>query len=183
MGFFMSQTDKRLTIKQQRFVEAYVETLNATEAAARAGYKGRNRAVLGSIGSENLKKPAIKAAIEQILEGRNAGQLELVSRLSDIATASFGDFMTVEHNFVQFDLQKAADAGLLHLIKSIHRDGKTGMITEIELHDPMVAIDKLLRAQGAYRDGLDITSNGQGASLSDAFNALIASEATKPKSE
>lgn len=50
----------RLTVKQQRFVDAYEG--NATEAARKAGYKG-NAATLGAVGNENLKKPAIADAI------------------------------------------------------------------------------------------------------------------------
>ena len=48
-----------LTVKQQRFVDFYIETGNATEAARKAGYKKPNPQ-----GSENLAKPSIKAAID-----------------------------------------------------------------------------------------------------------------------
>jgi hypothetical protein len=51
---------KPLTHKQRRFVEAY--TGNATEAARAAGYKG-NDVTLAAVGSENLRKPLIAAAI------------------------------------------------------------------------------------------------------------------------
>lgn len=55
---------RRLTEKQRRFVEAYMGEAagNATEAARLAGYKG-NANQLGSIGTENLQKPAIQEAI------------------------------------------------------------------------------------------------------------------------
>lgn len=56
---------KRLTERQKRFVDAYVETGNASEAARRAGYRGKNADV---IGPENLVKPGIKAAIEARLK-------------------------------------------------------------------------------------------------------------------
>lgn len=49
-----------LTPKQARFVEEYLIDLNATQAAIRAGYSERTA---GSLGQENLKKPAIQAAI------------------------------------------------------------------------------------------------------------------------
>lgn len=52
---------KPLTVKQQRFVEAYDG--NGTAAARAAGYRGSD-AVLGTVAYENLKKPEIKAAIE-----------------------------------------------------------------------------------------------------------------------
>lgn len=52
-----------LTVKQQRFVDFYIETGNATEAARKAGYKKPNPQ-----GSENLAKPSIKAAIDARLK-------------------------------------------------------------------------------------------------------------------
>ena len=47
-----------LTEKQQRFVDYYIETGNATEAARRAGYKKPNPS-----GSENLAKPSVKTSL------------------------------------------------------------------------------------------------------------------------
>lgn len=52
-----------LTVKQQRFVDFYIETGNATGAARKAGYKKPNPQ-----GSENLAKPSIKAAIDARLK-------------------------------------------------------------------------------------------------------------------
>lgn len=52
-----------LTLKQRRFLRAYLETGNATEAARQAGYKGSDD-TLAALGSRNLRKPAIAAAIE-----------------------------------------------------------------------------------------------------------------------
>ena len=50
-----------LTPKQQRFVEEYGVDFNATQAAIRAGY---SPSTAYSIGSENLRKPEIKAALQ-----------------------------------------------------------------------------------------------------------------------
>jgi phage terminase small subunit len=49
-----------LTPKQQRFVDEYLTDLNATQAAIRAGYSERTAS---AIGSENLTKPEVAAAI------------------------------------------------------------------------------------------------------------------------
>lgn len=51
---------QKLTEKQKRFVEEYLVDLNATQAARRAGYSGKTAY---SIGQENLRKPAIQAAL------------------------------------------------------------------------------------------------------------------------
>ena len=52
----------KLTQKQRAFVDYYIETLNATEAARRAGYKGKN---LNRIASENLSKLDIQKHIAE----------------------------------------------------------------------------------------------------------------------
>ena len=53
-----------LTLKQERFVEAYLATGNGTEAARQAGYSPN---VPSEIAYENLRKPQIKEAIAQKL--------------------------------------------------------------------------------------------------------------------
>jgi len=52
---------RKLTPKQQRFVEQYLIDFNATQAAIRAGYSQKTA---GAIGHENLNKPEIQAAIQ-----------------------------------------------------------------------------------------------------------------------
>jgi hypothetical protein len=54
---------KRLTQKQQKFVQAYVNTGNATEAALQV-YDVASRDVANAVGGENLAKPIIRGAIE-----------------------------------------------------------------------------------------------------------------------
>lgn len=54
----------KLTPKQRAFADYYIETGNATEAARRAGYKGKN---INRIASENLSKLDIKQYIDERL--------------------------------------------------------------------------------------------------------------------
>ncbi len=55
----------KLTEKQKRFIDYYIETGNATESARRAGYSPKTAE---AIGLENLGKPRIKAAIDARLK-------------------------------------------------------------------------------------------------------------------
>lgn len=55
----------RLTEKQKRFADYYIETGNATESARRAGYKGKN---LNNVASENLAKVGVKSYIDEKLK-------------------------------------------------------------------------------------------------------------------
>ena len=52
----------KLNEKQKAFCDYFIETGNATEAARRAGYKGKN---LNRIASENLSKLDIKQYIDE----------------------------------------------------------------------------------------------------------------------
>lgn len=62
----MSSIAKKLTTKQQKFVDEYIVSGNATQAAIKAGYSKRTAR---KIGQENLTKPDIKAALnDKMLE-------------------------------------------------------------------------------------------------------------------
>ena len=52
----------KLTEKQKRFCDYYIQTGNGAEAARRAGYKGNNH---DRIASENLRKLEIKEYVNQ----------------------------------------------------------------------------------------------------------------------
>nr|DAI56061.1 MAG TPA: Terminase small subunit [Caudoviricetes sp.] len=55
----------KLTLKQQAFCDYYIENHNATQAALKAGY---SKKTAYTIGAENLRKPQLKAYIEQKLK-------------------------------------------------------------------------------------------------------------------
>ena len=58
-----------MTHKQELFVVEYLECLNATKSALRAGYSPKTAY---SIGQENLKKPEIKERIETAMAERKS---------------------------------------------------------------------------------------------------------------
>lgn len=94
-----------MTKKQQRFCDEYLISLNATQAAIKAGYSKKNA---NNIASENLAKPNIKAYIEQRMEEKEneliADQNEVLkyltsvirgqSRSSVVVVENIGDFMS-----------------------------------------------------------------------------------------
>lgn len=55
----------KLTEKQKKFCDYYLETYNATESAKRAGYSEKTAY---SIGNENLKKVEIRKYIDKAIE-------------------------------------------------------------------------------------------------------------------
>lgn len=81
--------DKKLTPKQELFVQEYLVDLNATQAAIRAGYSAKTA---GQIGDENLKKPQIKAAIDAAMAERvERTQITQDRVLQELARIAFFD--------------------------------------------------------------------------------------------
>ena len=72
-----------LTEKQNRFVDFYIETGNATEAAKKAGYR---ESTARFTGSENLTKPNIKAAIDVRLAEMDAKRMASAEEVMQFLT-------------------------------------------------------------------------------------------------
>ncbi len=71
---------KRLTLKQLKFIQIYIETGNATKAAMRV-YNCKNENVAKSLGSENLTKPDIACEIDKY---RKEGGLSIQKAINAI---------------------------------------------------------------------------------------------------
>ena len=74
---------KRLTLKQLKFIQIYIETGNATKAAMEA-YRCKNENVAKSLGSENLTKPDIAYEIDKY---RKKGGLSIQKAINAIDDA------------------------------------------------------------------------------------------------
>ncbi|OQQ81660.1 terminase small subunit [Ligilactobacillus salivarius] len=77
---------KKLTQKQQRFVDEYIISGNATQAAIKAGYSKKTARF---VGAENLTKPNIKDELEkrnaEIKSQKTMDMQEVMERLAAIA--------------------------------------------------------------------------------------------------
>lgn len=134
---------QQLTLKQARFVIAYVGKANgnATEAARIAGYSRPQ-----DLGPRLVKKSQVSAAISQRLDGVSLSANEILARLTDQATATLGDFITEHGNAFRIDVAKVRKS---HCVKKI-KQGKYGV--EIELYDAQAALDKLGKYRGLFND-------------------------------
>lgn len=130
-----------LTNRQRVFVEEYLRTWNATAAARAAGYSEKTAR---SIGHENLTKPDIRAEIDLRLSEVTMGTDEALARLTEQGRGEHARFIDAGG---RVDLAGLKEAGLGHLIKSTK---PTRYGTVVEFHDAQTAIDKILRARGAY---------------------------------
>jgi phage terminase small subunit len=68
----------KMTAKQQRFCDEYLISLNATQAAIKAGY---SKKTAGVIGDENLKKPYIREYIDKRMAEKEA---ELIADQNEV---------------------------------------------------------------------------------------------------
>ena len=73
----------KLTEKQKRFIDYYIETANATESAKRAGYSSKTAK---NIGAENLTKLNyfIQEKLQQLEDNRIASQEEVLQYLTKV---------------------------------------------------------------------------------------------------
>ncbi|WP_274355223.1 terminase small subunit [Ligilactobacillus salivarius] len=82
----MSSITQKLTQKQQRFVDEYIISGNATQAAIKAGYSKKTARF---VGAENLTKPNIKAELDkrnaEIKSQKTMDMQEVMERLAAIA--------------------------------------------------------------------------------------------------
>lgn len=146
-----------LTEKQQSWLQEYLSNgLNATQAVRDSAYKSTDPASCRSIGWENRNHPKIKPLIEHACRHAMT-ENEVLRRVSDIARATWEDFLSFENGRVKIDLEKARQRGKLHLVKEIRQDTRQVgeheeevYIKKIKLKDDQKAHDQLLRAHGTY---------------------------------
>lgn len=82
----------KLSLKQKRFCEYYVQTGNATESAKRAGYSEKTAY---RTGADNLKKPQISAYIQELSkaddEKRIADAREILEYFTSVMRGEVND--------------------------------------------------------------------------------------------
>lgn len=87
-----------LTEKQKRFVDFYIETGNATEAARKAGYASK---AAYATGAENLRKPQIKATIDARLKELEDSRIAKADEVLKFLTATLRSQVTEPHVIVE----------------------------------------------------------------------------------
>lgn len=113
-----------LTRKQKSFIDAYLSTFNATEAARQAKYNGDD-VTLASIGWENLRKPEIAQVISMRLSEMAMGADEVLHRLAAQARGNMGDFVRFADGRPTFDLETAAMLGKMGLVRKLKTKTRT----------------------------------------------------------
>lgn len=182
----------RLTGKQQAWLTAYLSNgFNATEAARQAGYQATERRTHSTIGYRNRHHPVIARLIADAFQERVMEAGEALARVAAIARGSMGDFVAVDsQGHARVDLGRAAESGAMALIKQLdidedeYTDGEghvhTRVRTRIRLHDPLKALDMVLKATGAYQPLEDDASTVN--NFFGAINQQLVQSASSPAS-
>jgi len=156
-----------LSSKQRRFAEEYVISLNATDAALKAGYSAISAR---SIGSENLKKPDVIAEIhrlenvskkertkekEEAKEKAAKTRAELLEILATLLDADLANIVGPDDNYLPLHEWPAENAFWLKSFKQVERIAKdpngNGLVTykttRVEFRDRiplLIQIGKML---------------------------------------
>lgn len=171
-----------LTPKQEAFVREYLIDLNATQAAIRAGYSAKTAR---AVGSENLTKPDIAAAIaEAKTERSERTKIDadwLLQRFAEDVDADIADLyddnggLKPVHEW-PMPFRKGLVAGID--IEEIREQGAVvGVIRKVKLAD-RTKVKELIGRHidvGAFKDKVEHSGKVELENLSDeALNAKIA---------
>lgn len=142
--------------KQKAFVEFYLQSWNATQAAKDAGYSERTAY---SIGPRLLKDVEVEAEIQRRLDEICMTSDEVLTSLAEIGRTSIDDIMDVdETGHLSFNFKRAKEEGKLNLIKSVI---PTAHGTKVEMHDRMKALELIGRHHELFTDNVDLTTKGK----------------------
>lgn len=101
---------RKLTAKQKKFANSYIESGNATKAAVDAGYSKKTAAV---IGNENLIKPYIKSYIDERMKEIESNKImdatEALQLLTSIARGKEKETVITATPDGVYKTQKEAD--------------------------------------------------------------------------
>lgn len=143
-----------MTRKQKLFCEEYQIDLNATQAAIRAGYSPESA---GSIGSELLKKPEIRARIDKMMAERskrvgiNADRV--LRELGRIAFLNAPDVVDMENATIKDEADRD-DTAAIASVKVKVVSGKYGDTVEREIRfaDKLKALELCGKHLGMFGD-------------------------------
>jgi phage terminase small subunit len=140
-----------LSLRQQRFVAAYLETGSCKEAALRAGYTRRRPS---SAGAAVLRHPLVKAALAaeraKLAERAQIDAARVTAEYARIAFANIADFVEWGPGVTELRWKDdvSADARAAILAIDLKTDASGTIITRIKLQSKLAALDALARHVG-----------------------------------
>ncbi len=147
-----------ITRKQKLFVQEYLIDLNATQAAIRAGYSPDTA---GEIGSENLKKPDIRASIDRAMAERSRrlglNQDRILLELAKIALLNPQQVVNLNDATIREDALPEDLAAVASVkVKRFPTKEGEGIEREIKFYDKSKALELAGKHLGMFRDKVDV---------------------------
>lgn len=147
--------------RQERFCEEYLIDLNQTQAAIRAGYSARSA---GQIASELLKKPNVRARVDEMLAERSrrtgVTQDRVVRELARIGFVKLTDVIDVENVQVKQDADEDDLAALQGVkVRKMRGEMMDSEEREFRLADKTKALELLGRHLGMFSDRAEVMVN------------------------
>lgn len=148
-----------MTKKQKRFVEEYLIDLNAAQAAIRAGYSPK---AAYSIGSENLRKPEIRACIEKAMAERSKrtgiNQDRIIMELAKIGLLNPKNLINFEEATVKEDATEEDLAAISSIrVKRFPTKDGEGVEREVKMYDKAKVLELLGRHLGMFKDKVEVS--------------------------
>lgn len=149
---------KKLTKKQQLFVDEYLIDLNATQAAIRAGYSVESAR---DIGCENLTKPNIQQAIAEKMAERSkrtgVNQDRVVLELAKIAFVNISDVVDTDTGEILPNASQN-DLACIESVKFKQSDNQYGgsIEREVKVASKLKALEMLGKHLGMWNDKVDV---------------------------
>lgn len=152
-----------LNDKQEAFVEAYLQTWNATRAAKMAGYSEKTARQQGS---RLLSDANIASRVRERMAAVAMQTDEVLARLASHARGDIGEL--VDPATMTLDLKKAVNEGSTNLIKKIKQttiigEDKQTEIFEFEMYDAQAALVQIGKQLGLFATRMEHTGKDGGA--------------------
>lgn len=155
----------KLTEKQKRFCEEYLIDLNATQAAIRAGYSPDTSE---AIGSENLRKPQLRARINAAIAERSkrtgVTADRVVRELAKLAFVNATDVIDTQHGTVLENASRE-DTACISAVKV--KVGEDFTEREIRLCDKTKALELLGKHLGMFSDNVKLSAEARVTIIDD----------------
>lgn len=145
---------KRITAKQERFVDEYLVDLNATQAAIRAGY---SKKTARQVGAENLTKPVIADLIAKRQHERGERTRITADRvlleLARLGVADLRSGFDERGNLKRPEEWSDDFAAAVSSVEVVTRsigDGQVEYVHKLKMWDKNSALDKIAKHFGMF---------------------------------
>lgn len=155
---------RKLTPKQQRFVEEYLVDLNATQAAIRAGYSPKTA---NEQGARLLVNVSVQAAIQEAMKSREqrteVTQDRVVKELSKIAFGDPRNVMTWGPSGVKLKAStELTDDEAAFVSEVSETTTEHGGSLKLKTNDKLKALELLGRHLGMFKEKVEVTGKDGG---------------------